>query len=209
MKKFFQSSLIICFIFSPNYLSAKISNDVSELAECLRENTGKIENMEIEIKELKNIISVLQKRLDEKDIEDSKKKLEEQISKKSPDEIIKLSENYIKEGKGKAARELLDAFIQKNPKNIYCGMMFFYKGESFFNEKNYESAAVEYRNGYQTNPNSAKAAKTLYQLALCFEKLSKTEEALKILKKIIRDYPKKTDEIKLAKQKLQNLEVKK
>ena len=88
-------------------------------------------------------------------------------------------------------------------------MMLFYKGESFFYEKNYESAAIEYRNGYKTNPNGSKAAKTLYQLALCFEKLAKIEEAKKILKKIISDYPKKTEEIKLAKQKLQNLEMKK
>jgi TolA-binding protein len=109
----------------------------------------------------------------------------------------------IDEGATDKARNLLEAFIKRNPTGIYCGMMLFYIGNCYFLEKDYENAAVEYMKGFKTNPNGSRAAETLYKLALCFEKLHENANCKLTLERIRDDYP--GEFAKKALQKLKNM----
>ena len=183
-----------------------VNNDLSEMEECLRNNTGKTEELERKISELQNSIKEIKEELRKITDENKKREFENIVSQKSPDELIKTAEKYIKDQNYEYAENLLNAFIEKNPDDIHCGQMMFYKGESLFEQKNYKDAAMEYLNGYKKNPNGSKAADTLYKLALCFKELSKYKESKTTLEKIIKDFPNKTAVVKAAAQELKNFE---
>jgi tol-pal system protein YbgF len=155
---------------------------INELSESVRTLTGKVEELTKNNDELQKRVSFLEDLI-------NKKNEEEVLANKSPEEIIKSAKDMIKEKNMNGARQLLKAFISKNPKSIYCGMMLFYIGKSFFKENDYRNAALEYMKSYKTNPTGSKAAKALYKLAQCFKELSETVKCKSILEKIINDYP--------------------
>jgi TolA-binding protein len=68
-------------------------------------------------------------------------------------------------------------------------MMLFYIGNTYFVEKDYKNAAIEYMKGFKANPNGSKSAETLYKLALCFKQLNQKDKCRSTLKKIVDDYP--------------------
>jgi TolA-binding protein len=84
-------------------------------------------------------------------------------------------------------------------------MAMFYVGESYFKEKDYKNAAIEYMKSYKKNSKGHKSAEALYKLALCFKRLSKNEECKATLDKLIRDYPNSGDILTKAKKERSSL----
>ncbi|MDR1983190.1 MAG: tetratricopeptide repeat protein [Holosporaceae bacterium] len=165
------------------------SDDFNELSDSVRENTGKIEELSKTIAELQKRISLLEDTLNKKNQEEANQKTVEIISQKTPEEILKISRDMIEENNMDDARKMLNAFITKNPTSIYCGMMLFYVGNSYFIEKDYKNAALEYMKGFKANSAGSKSAETLYKLALCFKQLQQMNKYESTLKKIVEDYP--------------------
>lgn len=196
----------VVFLFPGNCIVNNVdSNDLISLEENVRLNTGKIEELEKCITELRKEIKFLKDCYQKKTDEEQEKKRLATIVKKNPEEIIKIACEMIEENKLSEARMLLNLFIKKNPTNIFCGKMSFFCGESYFREENYKDAAREYLNSYTTNSKGGKAADALYKLALCFQKLSKNDKAKESLKKLISDYPSRQDVVSKAKALLINL----
>jgi len=99
----------------------------------------------------------------------------------------------------------LNPFIERHSENVYCGMAMFYVGESYFREKNYKNAALEYMKSYKKNSRGHKSAECLYKLALCFKRLLKKEECKTTLDKLIRDHPSSGDILEKAKKELSSM----
>ena len=159
------------------------------LEDQIRILTGKSEELERRVAEMERELQSLRDMLKYKADEETEKKSSTLISGKTAEDVLKMARDIIDDGNTRAGRDILLAFVKNNPKNIYCGLMLFYVGESYFREKDYQNAVKEYKNGYTINPNGSKAAETLYKLAICFQKLAKAKEARKIIDKLCSDYP--------------------
>lgn len=66
---------------------------------------------------------------------------------------------------------------------------YFWYGECFFKQKDYNTAAVNYLKGYKESPKGAKSSDALLKLALSLGELKKTTEACNILDKLNKEFP--------------------
>ncbi len=161
--------------------SDAVAQDTSleELSETVRELQGRIETLENDVKELK----------DAKTQEENVQKEADNVAGKTPDEVVKEVTDLIEQNEMDKARRIVHTFVDKNPTSIYCGMLLFYAGNSYFVEKDYQNAAMEYMKSFRANPKGSKSAETLFKLALCFRNLSQMEKCKSTLEKITKDYP--------------------
>jgi TolA-binding protein len=164
------------------------SADFVELSDSIRELTGRIEELEKANAEMQKAISSLDDLVHKYTNEVVVQKEMEAVAGKSPEEILKSAADLIEENNMEEARKLLNAFIAKDPANVYCVMMYFYIGNSYFVEKDYKNAAIEYMKGFKANPKGSKSAETLYKLALSFKHLNENNKCKSTLEKIINDY---------------------
>jgi len=94
-----------------------------------------------------------------------------------------------KDNKLNDAKERFKNFIQKHPKSSMISNAYFWYGECFFKQKDYNTAAVNYLKGYKESPKGAKSSDGLLKLALSLGELKKTEEACNMLVKLDREFP--------------------
>jgi len=114
----------------------------------------------------------------------------------------------IKEGQAKmgkadyaGARDKFTAFMTQNPKSPQVADAQFYIAESYYNEKWYEKAILEYQTVIAKYTKSPKRAAALYKQALSFEKIGDEANAKQRFKDVANLYP-VSPEAKLAKKKL-------
>ena len=173
------SIALSAFMLFANYEVLAKDASLEELADTVRELQGRIETLENEIKELKN----------EKAQEESAQKAADDVVGKSPEAVVKEVSDLIEQNEMEKARRIVHTFVEKNPTSIYCGMLLFFAGNSYFVEKDYQNAAMEYMKSFRANPKGSKSAEALFKLALCFRNLSQMEKCKSTLEKIIKDYP--------------------
>lgn len=118
----------------------------------------------------------------------------QEVANLSADDLIKKAKSLIKNDRFKEARDILNAFIQKNPKHEKLGIVHYYLAKSYFEEKNYTKAADSYMDSYQADKKGRKTIKALFKLAKCFIKLNKKDQAKATLEKLIRMNDKKYSE---------------
>lgn len=94
-----------------------------------------------------------------------------------------------KDNKLNDAKEKFKNFIQKYPKSSMIGNAYFWYGECFFKQKDYNTAAVNYLKGYKESPKGVKSSDTLLKLALSLGELKKTEEACNMFDKLDKEFP--------------------
>jgi len=94
-----------------------------------------------------------------------------------------------KDNKINDAKEKFKNFIQKYPKSSMISNAYFWSGECFFKQKDYNQAAVNYLKGYKESPKGAKASDSLLKLALSLGELKKTTEACNMLAKLDKEFP--------------------
>jgi len=182
MKKIF----LCCFIFfslaeveAGNQANTNPSE--SDLDELVRNHSG-------EIDELKHRIKIIEQNLGIYRSESIKNKKPEQIAEeikgKSPEAVIEIAKDFIGHDRYEEARRILEVFIKNDPKNLYCGRMYFYIGKTYFEERNYQEAAKAYMESFEIGPNGAKAPKALFKLSECFFKLGKEDQRKMTLEKL-------------------------
>ena len=157
---------------------AKKTPGFEELSETVRELLGRVEVLEKEVQDLKT----------EKAQEENAQKEADNVVGKAPETVVKEVEDLIEQNEMEKARRIIHTFVDKNPTSIYCGMLLFYAGSSYFIEKDYQNAAMEYMKSFRANPKGAKSAEGLFKLALCFRNLSQMEKCKSTLEKIIKEY---------------------
>ncbi len=118
------------------------------------------------------------------------------------EELLKEGVAKLKKSDNAGARESLAAFMTKNPKSPLVADAQFYVAESYFNEKWYEKAILEYQVVIAKYTKSARRAAALYKQAVSFEKIGDAANAKARFKDVVSVYP-KSPEAALAKKKLQ------
>ena len=120
------------------------------------------------------------------------------------DDVALLKEGLERLGKHSfaSARESFSALLKTYPKSNLVDQAQFHLAESYFNEKWYEKAILEYQKVIENIPKGNKVQAALLKQGFSFFNLGDKSNGKLILKELINKYP-SSNEAKIAKQKLE------
>lgn len=122
----------------------------------------------------------------------------------SPDALYLKGLESFKNGDMPGARAQLTQFIEKNPQHDLVSNARYWIGETYYGEKNYEQAILEFQEVVKQYPKKEKAPAAMLKQALAFKALKDLKSTHYLLKRLTTDYP-KSDEAKKAKALLKEL----
>jgi len=108
-------------------------------------------------------------------------------------------------GEYENAREKFGAFLKKYPKSKVADNAQFWIGETYYREKWYEKAILEYQKVIENYPKGNKVPASLLKQGLSFLNLGDKSNCRLILKELVKKYP-TSNEAKIAQQKLKDIE---
>lgn len=166
--------------------SKSANNDYSDE---IRRHNEEIEKMKEEIDNLKSKFEAFE----QKNINNSNEKtdgdiVEISIEGKTDQEIANQIELLLDENEPVQARKMAEAVLKARGQSIYKGMMLFFIGESFYQEKTYQDAALQYMQSFKENSKGVKTPECLFKLGLSLEKLGRISEAKAMFEKLKSDY---------------------
>ncbi len=123
---------------------------------------------------------------------------------KSPEEMYDHALGLIKGGETRKGREILVAFAAKYPDNKLMPNVHYWKGESFYAEKDYESAILSFQDVIDKYPNGDKAPDAMFKQGLSFLALKDRKNA-RILFELLQSKHPKSSAAEKARQKLAEL----
>lgn len=103
-----------------------------------------------------------------------------------------------------SGRELMEAFLKRYPEHDLAVNAAYWIGETYYAEKNYEQAILQFEEIIQKYGDHPKVASAMLKQALAFESTGDQATAKLLLQRVIERYP-LSDEAGKAKQKLQTL----
>ena len=112
--------------------------------------------------------------------------------------MIRESQNF------SAGRELMETFLKRYPDHDLAVNAAYWIGETYYAEKNYEQAILQFEEIIQKYGDHPKVASAMLKQALAFESTGDQATAKLLLQRVIERYP-LSDEAGKAKQKLQSL----
>jgi tol-pal system protein YbgF len=116
-------------------------------------------------------------------------------------EMYRLAKQAFDQGELNAAREGFTNFIKRFPKSANADNAQFWVGETYFREKWYEKAILEYQVVIEKYPRGNKVQASLLKQGLAFFNIGdKTNSRLR-LKELVQKYP-QSNEARIARQKL-------
>jgi len=173
-------------------LAKKPADDLALLREDLeRRNTG----VEKRLEKIEKNLDELQKNVAE---------LRSREAEKTPDAIYQKGIDAYKAGDFAKSREQLSRFIELFPKHDLTANAHYWLGETYYSEKVYDQAILEFEKVVKEFPAKGKAPAALLKQAMAFNELDDAKSARFVYKKLIENYP-LADEVKLAKDKLKEL----
>jgi tol-pal system protein YbgF len=123
---------------------------------------------------------------------------------KSPEEMYDYAVGLIKGGETGKGRRLLTAFASKYPDHKLLPNVFYWKGEAFYAEKDYENAILSFQDVVDKYPGGDKAPDAMYKQGLSFLALKDRKNARILFELVQSKYP-KSPAASLARQKLTEL----
>jgi tol-pal system protein YbgF len=123
---------------------------------------------------------------------------------KSPEEMYDYGLGLIKGGDTKKGREVLTAFAAKYPDHRLMQNVFYWKGETFYSEKDYESAILSFQDVVDKYPGGEKAPDAMLKQGLSFQALNDRKNARILYELLLSKYP-KSPAAERARQKLAEL----
>lgn len=87
------------------------------------------------------------------------------------------------------AAQLLSQFIVEHPKSSLVGNAHYWLGEILLKQKKYDKAALQYLQGYKSNPTGGRASDNLLGLGAMLTVLGKTQEACITFTKLQAEFP--------------------
>jgi len=109
-----------------------------------------------------------------------------------------------KQGRYDEARTAFRDYIQQNPDTSLTDNSYFWIGESYYDQGQYEQAILEYDKVVQKFPKGDKVASALLKQAFAFDAIGDPVDARILLKKILREHP-TSEQAAIAKKKLEIL----
>ena len=122
----------------------------------------------------------------------------------TPDALYQTGLDSFKAGEVVAARELFTKFLEQNPKHELAANAHYWIGETYYNEKNYESAILSYQDVIKNYPGKEKVVAAMLKQAMSFNEIKDAKSAKFVLKKLVDGYP-KSEEAKKAKELLKEI----
>ncbi len=123
---------------------------------------------------------------------------------KSPEEMYDYALGLIKGGDTRKGRQLLTEFASKYPDHKLLPNVFYWKGETFYAEKDYENAILSFQDVVDRYPAGDKAPDAMYKQGLSFLALKDPKNARILFELVQSKYP-KSSVAPLARQKLAEL----
>ncbi len=108
---------------------------------------------------------------------------------KNPSDIYKHAYNMLIQENFIEAEKFFNIFIGENPKNPLASNAYYWLGETFYVQKEFQKAAISFAKGYQQFPKGNKALDQLFKLALTFINLGKNEDACASFSKLDVEFP--------------------
>ncbi|MHB8766859.1 MAG: tol-pal system protein YbgF, partial [Deferrisomatales bacterium] len=109
-----------------------------------------------------------------------------------------------KQAKYPEARELFATYIQDNPDTNLTDNAYFWIGETYYDQGQFEPAILEYDKAIQKFPKGDKVASALLKQAFAFDAIGDRVDARILLKKILREHA-SSEQAAIAKKKLELL----
>ena len=108
----------------------------------------------------------------------------------TPEEMYDYALGLIKNGDTKKGREVLNAFAAKYPDHRLMQNVFYWKGETFYAEKDYESAILSFQDVVDKYPGGEKAPDAMLKQGLSFQALNDNRNARILYELLLSKYPK-------------------
>lgn len=203
-------------VFSVRKMSADIQATVDSTKSDMQALNGKFDDAMLAVKKPaedlaryrddtdKRIIALEDRVLKQQAQLDSLSKYMEEMVKAKKDEVTTPEALYqkgldsLKAGDSAAAREQLTRFLKQNPKHELAANAQYWIGETYYNEKNYESAILAYQEVIKSYPGKEKVAAAMLKQAMSFNDIKDSKSAKYVLKKLVEAFP-KSDEARKAK----------
>lgn len=122
----------------------------------------------------------------------------------SPDALYQRGLDTLKGGDPQKAREYFTKFIELFPKHELTANARYWLGETYYHEKKYDQAILEFQEVIKNYPGKEKVPAAMLKQAMAFKELGDAKSARYVYKKLIEDSP-YTDEARIAKEKLKEL----
>lgn len=103
-----------------------------------------------------------------------------------------------------AARVNLTQFVEQHPSHDLVANARYWIGETYYSEKNYEQAILEFQEVIKLYPKKEKAPAAMLKQALAFKALKDVKSTRYVLNRLAQEYP-KTDEARKARALLKEL----
>ncbi len=122
----------------------------------------------------------------------------------SADKIYKSARQAFAQNDFETAREGFGQLLKRYPKSPQADNAQFWLGETYYREKWYEKAILEYQKVIEKYPKGNKVPASLLKQGFAFASLGDKANTRLILTELVKKYP-KSNEAKIAKQKLKRL----
>jgi len=130
--------------------------------------------------------------------------LKKEVAPLPPDALYLKGLDSLKAGEVVAARDQFTKFLEQNPKHELAANAHYWIGETYYNEKNYESAILSYQDVIKNYPGKEKVVAAMLKQAMAFNEIKDAKSSRFVFKKLIEGYP-KSDEAKKAKELLKEI----
>lgn len=121
------------------------------------------------------------------------------------DSMYRSAKSLLDQGKNEKARKKFEQFIKKHPASSNADNARFWVADSYYRDKWYEKAILEYQRVVEEYPKGNKVAAALLKQGYSFAKLGEKGNARLILKDLIQKYP-QSQEARSAEEKLKALQ---
>jgi tol-pal system protein YbgF len=108
----------------------------------------------------------------------------------TPEEMYDYALGLIKNGNTKKGREVLNTFAAKYPDHRLMQNVFYWKGETFYAEKDYESAILSFQDVVDKYAGGEKAPDAMFKQGLSFQALNDNRNARILYELLLSKYPK-------------------
>jgi tol-pal system protein YbgF len=107
----------------------------------------------------------------------------------SAENQYKLVQDALKAGETAKARDLLNKFNETYPDHKLAPNVRYWIGETWYIDKNYEQAVLEFQRVIKEYPGKEKVPAAMLKQAMSFKELGDTKSARFVLKELIDKYP--------------------
>jgi tol-pal system protein YbgF len=119
----------------------------------------------------------------------------------TPEFIYQQAYEAMKGGDVVHARELFTKFLELDPQHKLAANAHYWLGETYYTEKNFEQAVLEFQEVIKNFPDKEKVPAAMLKQGMAFKEMGDTKSATYIYKKLVDEFP-KSEEAKVAKEKL-------